>query len=140
MKELIQLFESEAKHGLYQMLPPELIKKYPKLQKNSYSRRLDDKRYEWFAEKINFSNKKIIDIGANIGYFSFRLYKEKNAKITTYEPNKKHNEAISKVKKELNINENFSNIAKGIDKAVTNKHSIKNSPLFFSIYLRYNYT
>ncbi len=44
-----------------------------------------------------------MDIGANIGYFSFRLASEKNALITIYEPHDQHIKAIESIKSILGI-------------------------------------
>lgn len=98
MEDIKAYLLSQSKHGLYQMLPPTLIKKMPELEKFSFSRRLDDKRYEWFSEKLDFDGKRVMDIGGNIGYFSFRLASEKNAHLTIYEPQEQHIKAIESIK------------------------------------------
>lgn len=105
MEDIKAYLLSQSKHGLYQMLPPSLIKEMPELEKFSFSRRLDDKRYEWFSNKLDFAGKKVMDIGANIGYFSFRLALEKNARITIYEPHQQHIKAIEAIKTILDIPE-----------------------------------
>lgn len=103
MKDIKAYLLSQTKHGLYQMLPPSLIKKMPELMEFSFSRRLDDKRYNWFSEKLDYSGKKVMDIGGNIGYFSFRLADEKKAQMIIYEPHEKHIEAVESIKSILNI-------------------------------------
>jgi uncharacterized protein DUF1698 len=113
MDEITSLLTSQSKHGNYQMLPPALVKKVPSLQKFSNSKRLDDKRYDWISQKINFKNKHILDIGANIGYFSLRFASEKNAYITMYEPQKQHAKAIHKITRLLDI-ENADIVNEGI--------------------------
>jgi 2-polyprenyl-3-methyl-5-hydroxy-6-metoxy-1,4-benzoquinol methylase len=77
LNKLISLLSSKSKHGNYQMLPPQLLNKLPELKQYSHTRRLDDKRYEWIVNNIDLSKKSIIDIGANVGYFSIRFASEK---------------------------------------------------------------
>ena len=105
MDELVRLLTSQSKHGLYQTLPPELIKRYPALKKYSYTKRVDTERYDWFSRKIDFSGKHVIDVGANIGFFSFRLNKDFNCKNTLYEINEMHCKAINMIRQELQIDE-----------------------------------
>jgi len=133
-KHLEQLLISQSKHGNYQMLPTVLINKIPELGKYSQSRRFDDRRYQWFSEKLNFTNKSVLDIGANIGYFSFRLAIEKNAKVTAYEPYLKHFDAIKSIKTILELyDDQITPINKGVE-----LNDIENLPeqdivLFFNV-------
>jgi len=116
MKQLENLLLSAGKHGLYQMLPEQLIAKYPELRKYSHTDRIDNKRYDWFSTKLDFRNKKIIDIGANIGYFSFRLNLEKNTTNITYEPFEQHFTAINEIRNLLQIDNNkFITENSGVD-------------------------
>ncbi len=103
MEEIKAYLLSQTKHGLYQMLPPSLIAKVPELEKFSFTGRFDDKRFDWFSNKLDFDGKKVMDIGANIGYFSFRLSSEKNALLTIYEPHQPHIKAIESIKSVLKI-------------------------------------
>jgi len=106
MEDIKAYLLSQTKHGLYQNLPPSLLKQMPELEKFSFSRRLDDKRFNWFSDKLDFDGKKVMDIGANIGYFSFRLNTEKNAALTIYEPHTEHIRAIESIKSILQITDN----------------------------------
>jgi len=115
MSKLVDLLISESKHGSYQTLPPELITKIPNLKKYSFSKRFDKQRYDWFSKTIDFRNKKVLDIGANVGYFSFCLNHDYNCENYAYEINKKHVEAISLIKEELDIyDERFRCVNQGV--------------------------
>lgn len=103
MENLKSYLLNQSKHGLYQMLPPELLKQHPEFKKFSFNRRLDDKRYDWFSNTLDFEGKNVLDIGGNIGYFSFRLNMEKNSTITIYEPHTPHINAIEAIKSVLQI-------------------------------------
>lgn len=104
-EKIRELLSSQAKHGCYQMIPPDLLFKMPELIKYNFSIRLDDRRYNWFSGKLDFAGRKVMDIGANIGYFAFRLTSEKKAIITAYEPYKSHADAIATIQKIIEIEE-----------------------------------
>ncbi|MBT8507874.1 hypothetical protein AZH53_05535 [Methanomicrobiaceae archaeon CYW5] len=115
LEDIRKLLDARSKHGHYQMLPPALINIEPTLSRFSHSRRLDNERYEWFSKKINFKNKRILDIGANIGYFSFRLATEMQGNLTTYEPFIDHSIAIDTCKRILGLDDNsFNNVNQGV--------------------------
>lgn len=134
LEELRKLLETKSKHGNYQMLPPALLDLDPALSSYSHSRRLDSQRYDWFSEKLNFENKSILDIGANVGYFSFRLATEKNAKITTYEPFNEHSIAIDRCKRILGIgDEKFRNVNLGVSLADLDNLEKFDVVLFFNV-------
>jgi hypothetical protein len=134
-KQLIQFLKSESKHGNYQYLPPKLVEVYPELEElNVNNMRLDDKRYEYFTQKLSFQNKRVTDIGANIGYFSFRLATEFNSHVTTYEPNSAHYQAINAISSILSLNTSqITNINEGIDFNAIDKLSETDILLFFNV-------
>lgn len=103
MDRLLKYAKTAGKHGLYQTLPPELLRCRPELKTASFSRRLDSRRYDWFSSRVDFRNKRVVDIGANIGYFSFRLVSEFGATVTAYEPFPAHHETIQLIKSQLSI-------------------------------------
>lgn len=115
LDELKELLITKSKHGNYGMLPPALLKVDPSLSPYSNSNRLDQQRYDWFSKKINFEGKKLLDIGANIGYFSLRLATEHNTIITAYEPFEPHARSIELSKRILGLTDNeFTIINKGV--------------------------
>jgi len=115
LDELKELLITKSKHGNYEMLPPALLKVDPTLSLYSNSSRLDRQRYDWFSNKINFEGKKLLDIGANIGYFSLRLATEHNAIVTAYEPFEPHSRCIELSKRILNLTDDeFTVLNEGI--------------------------
>ena len=116
IQELKNLLETETKHGNYQTLPPALLNLDSSLDKYSPKiEKLDIQRYKWITSKIDFKEKKVLDIGGNIGYFSLRLATEKDARVTIYEPFEKHSRLIDIGKKLLNLSDQkLINIKKGI--------------------------
>lgn len=115
LDELKELLITKSKHGNYEMLPPALLKFDPSLSSYSNSVRLDQQRYDWFSNKINFEGRNLLDIGANIGYFSLRLATEHNATVTAYEPFKPHSQCIELSKKILNLTDDqFKVVNEGV--------------------------
>lgn len=95
-KKLIELLKEESKHSGYQMLPPCLVEVMGEAPAGLVGdKRQDASRYDWFNCKWDSSVNSIIDIGANLGYFSFRALKDFNVKINAYEPYEPHAEAMS---------------------------------------------
>jgi hypothetical protein len=78
--------QRDCQHGNYQEIPPsipvhlrERLPDYPKT-------RLDSARYNWLDSYGVFTSKRILEIGANLGYFSIRAASERNARAVAYEP------------------------------------------------------
>jgi len=83
------LYETTSKHSNYQVLP-EVLETIIKPGTLSVKSRFEKERLEYISSKVNFINKKVLDIGGNTGYFSFELAKLKAAHIDYYEGNKTH--------------------------------------------------
>lgn len=102
--EFLSHLQVEGKHGQYQLLPPALVDQYPQLRQLPYHNiRLDDKRYDYFSRKLVLDHQKVTDIGANIGYFSFRLMTEKSCRVIVYEPFQAHATIIEEIQALLAI-------------------------------------
>ncbi|MBS2098745.1 DUF1698 domain-containing protein [Carboxylicivirga linearis] len=115
VEQLLSYIQSNGKHGLYQLLPPALINKYEQLKTLPYKNvRLDDQRFDYFTSKLDFTKANITDIGANIGYFSFRLATEKQCSVNLYEPYIQHYKALKVIEELLNIQKNCNIYNKGI--------------------------
>ncbi len=104
-KKLIELLKEESKHSGYQMLPPCLVEVMGEAPAGLVGdKRQDASRYDWFNCKWDSSVNSIIDIGANLGYFSFRALKDFNVKINAYEPYEPHAEAMSIIRELCGFN------------------------------------
>lgn len=115
LDKLNELLITKSKHGNYEMLPPALLKVEPALSTYSSSNRLDQQRYDWFSNKINLEGKNLLDIGANIGYFSLRLATEHNTVVPAYEPFEPHSRCIELSKRILNLTDDeFTVLNEGI--------------------------
>ncbi len=117
LSDFLKYITSDGKHGFYQLFPPALINKFPDLKKLPYDTiRLDDKRYDYITKSIDVKGLRVTDIGANIGYFSFRLATEMHCEVLMYEPYKDHFKAIKEIKSMLNLNDKMVRVENmGID-------------------------
>lgn len=135
LSNFMSYIQSEGKHGLYQLFPPVLVKKYPELQNLPYnSMRLDDKRYDFLVRSIDLIGLRVTDIGSNIGYFSFRLATEKACKVLMYEPYADHFKAIGEIRNLLNLDEKVVEIRnEGVDLDAINALESTDVILLFNV-------
>lgn len=104
---LITLIKGTTKHGNYQQLPPTLP---PEILSQVYhynSVRLESARFEWLDSHSVFKNKKILEIGANTGYFSIRAASERGSRSIAYEPDPKLAEAMRTISRMCNTDNNI---------------------------------
>ncbi len=96
----------------YQGLPEFIFDKIPELRNLKYKRNqinLDFSRYKWLKENLNYEVSSVLDIGANLGYFSFSLANDLNVKVDLYEPYKTYYEvsknlcSLIKFNKKMNL-------------------------------------
>lgn len=87
--ELLRLYEENSKHSNYQLLPPALsgILSPKDIKVKS---RFEAERFAFIKAHLNFSNKTVIDIGGNSGYFSFEAVAEGATSVTLREGNQAH--------------------------------------------------
>lgn len=104
--ELKKLLGADGKHSFYQMLPPCFPVQGPAPVPGS-TPRLDNCRFEYLRDRlpISLAGEKVIDIGANIGYFTFRLACEQGANVLAYEPYSPHARAIELIREGCGLGE-----------------------------------
>ncbi|MFL2755934.1 MAG: hypothetical protein ACJ0BE_01575 [Dehalococcoidia bacterium] len=82
----------------YQELPPCVLNRLNEIDLPfDYQRAqlpLDSSRYSWIISNVDTNNLNVIDIGANLGYFSIRLASEANANVHAYEALKEYAKSI----------------------------------------------
>lgn len=96
--KLIELHKKNTKHSNYQILPNALVNILDKTQLKIHSRH-ESERMIYFVSKVSFENKKILDIGANTGYFTFESIDAGASSVVVYEGNKNHAEFITEASK-----------------------------------------
>jgi hypothetical protein len=98
-EELISLLQRKSKHAGYQMLPPCLEGAIGKSIKGLSGRKGHDvSRYEWFKSRCGSLSGPVLDIGANLGYFSFRIIQDFKVKVVAYEPYGPHSRILSLIR------------------------------------------
>lgn len=95
IENLKELIRGTTRHGNYQQLPPcvpqEILAEFTDYK----TIRLDEARFDWLASYKIFDHKSIVEIGANLGYFSLRAVSERGATSIAYEADSKLVEAIN---------------------------------------------
>jgi len=88
---LAELYHEESKHSQYQSLPECLKKVFPCLPKKT---KWERERLNYIDKILDFSGKKVLDIGGNTGYFSFEAIERGASYVDYYEGNQTHAEFV----------------------------------------------
>lgn len=102
MKKLKTLYNNVSKHSNYQVLPKSLINLSLDLSQNI--NRFEEERFNFAKEYLDFNNSKILDIGANTGYFSITSMENGALSCECIEGNSDHIEFITEASRHLNFN------------------------------------
>ena len=107
LDKLEKLYMKQSKHSNYQVLPRSL-RNY--LYNNSIETksRYEFERLSFINQKLDFKNKKILDIGANTGFFSFESLEIGAAHVLSYEGNATHADFINVAAKFLNFEDRLT--------------------------------
>ena len=97
-ENLVALYEKNSKHSNYQILP-EVLKEYLDQDKLNINSRYEKERMQYFKSKVLFKNKKLLDIGANTGYFTFESVDAGVSQALVYEGNTNHSKFIEEASK-----------------------------------------
>ncbi len=89
IEQLKELYMESSKHSNYQSVPFNLKKILPQEQITTESR-YDEARLKYISSKIDFANKKILDIGGNTGFFTFEALRAGAEHVDYYEGNSTH--------------------------------------------------
>ncbi|MEQ9994801.1 class I SAM-dependent methyltransferase [Pectobacterium versatile] len=104
---LISLIEKNGKHTAYQSLP-RMVKDV--IGDNVYhvGSKADECRFDYIKSKINFHDKKILDIGCNLGYFTFSAIDCGARHVVAYEGFTSHADFVSAVSSMLELEDRIS--------------------------------
>jgi SAM-dependent methyltransferase len=106
IKALKDMYASTSKHSNYQILPTELEKYITNDDINVVTRN-EEIRLEYFLENVEISNKKILDIGGNTGYFTFEFLKNGALELEYYEGNEEHAKFVELAARVLEYEDNL---------------------------------
>jgi SAM-dependent methyltransferase len=107
LKKLKEIAKQKSKHSDYQILHPSISKIINDAGYSPKGRR-EKERFDYFIEKFSVNDLRILDIGANTGYFSFASIEDGAKFITVYEGNKSHSEFIELASKVINVSEKIN--------------------------------
>ncbi len=88
------LYETNTKHSNYQILP-QALKGILEEKELKIKSRFERERMKYFSSKVDFKDKKVLDIGANTGYFSFEVIDAGAKEVVVFEGDKKHAQFIN---------------------------------------------
>lgn len=91
LHKLKSLYLKESKHSHYQILSDELTEMIG-IGKSQNRTRYEKERLDFILAKLSVSNKTILDIGGNTGYFTTELIRRGAASVHYVEGNKSHAE------------------------------------------------
>lgn len=84
---LLDLWHSTGKHGVYQQLPHFLSRDFGGIEAPIDERwRGDRSRLDYLRTRLDFKGLRVVDIGANTGFFSLTLAHDDQAQVTAVEP------------------------------------------------------
>lgn len=101
IKNLISLLAARSKHSEYQEIFPEL-KKILGIQEMVVNGR-ENSRWNFMLENFNWHGARVIDIGANTGYFSMAAIQAQAKEVLAIEGNVEHAQFIRSAAKMLNF-------------------------------------
>lgn len=115
-KNLVSLYQKSSKHSNYQAIPPSLSTLLPKERLQIESRH-ESARWEFIDSHCTLNRKKIVDIGGNTGYFSFRSIEAGAESVCLIEGNEAHAEFVRQAAKSLGISERLAVLNQYLDLA-----------------------
>ena len=107
IEQLIALYAKNSKHSNYQILSNKLSNIIDKKDITVFSR-YEKERLEYILKNINITDKTILDIGGNSGFFSFEMIEAGAKHVLYYEGNNEHSEFVKLSAKILKVNDKVS--------------------------------
>ncbi len=112
LKRLKELYEKGSKHSNYQIIS-KVLQEFITTEDVKVTSRYEYERLSYMLSNINVENKKILDIGANTGFFSFEFLENNAQKVESIEGNLHHAEfikvAATLLNKEITVRNEYFN-------------------------------
>lgn len=102
MDKLQKLYDITSKHSHYQKLPKSVTDLVGEVKQEI--NRYEFERLDYITSNIELTNKAILDIGANTGFFSVSSIENGANSVDVYEGDKSHADFISDISNVLNLN------------------------------------
>lgn len=104
--QLKQLVQKQSKHSDYQALHPSISTLISKKEYRPLGK-AELQRQRYMCALHNFYGKKILDIGANTGYFTFAALEAGADHVQAYEGNSEHASFIAQAAEIINLRKNI---------------------------------
>lgn len=88
------LYGKTTKHSHYQIMPDFLAELVDPSTLNKKHSRYEKERMAYFTRHLDFGGKKVLDVGANTGFFSFGSVSAGASKVVAVEGNAEHAEFL----------------------------------------------
>jgi Predicted rRNA methylase len=105
---LVDLYQKNSKHSGYQILP-KALKTLIQEDVKQFISRFEQERLDWLLSQIDFSGKRVLDIGGNTGFFTFEAIEAGAQKVVYVEGNSNHADFVLKAKNILGLNVDVRN-------------------------------
>ncbi len=102
-EDLRRLYYDASKHSAYQSVPEFVEAELGFTVPLDHNWRSDKPRYEYLVNHLDFRGRRVIDIGANTGYFTLNLARTYGARVVAYEANPNHCEIIERIVEEFGV-------------------------------------
>ncbi|MDE7313830.1 MAG: methyltransferase domain-containing protein [Eubacterium sp.] len=107
VEQLESLYMQAGRHAYYQVLP-RLLEGILHGENIKTKSRWERERLTYMKRHIDFSGKRVLDIGGNTGYFTFELLEEGAEHVDYYEGNRAHAEFVRTAAKVLKKEDKLS--------------------------------
>lgn len=100
--QLKKLYMESSKHSNYQILP-NCLKDILKENELNIKSRQEQERFDYICKHLDFTKKKVLDIGGNTGFFSFESITAGASHVDYYEGNTTHAAFVQMASEVLNL-------------------------------------
>jgi len=107
LTDLIRLYHAPGKHSGYQRLPPSLASIFSASEPGFHGR-YEEERLAFVLSTLELSNRSVIDIGGNLGYFSFEALRLGATSVSYFDGNTQHAEFVKKAGSFLGFDKSLS--------------------------------
>lgn len=98
------LYQRDSKHSSYQQVHP-MVSPLLGSKEDLPIGKLEAQRQQFFARQVDYAGARVLDIGANTGYFSFAAVHAGAAEVDCYEGNLPHAEFVRSAAAELDLSD-----------------------------------
>lgn len=106
LKDRLKSESNSGKHAQYQILPTVLAQLLGK-DTHKPSSRYEQERFDYISQNVDFIDKSVVDIGCNMGFFSFSAAHCGAKKVICYEGTVPHAEFVQDCANVLNMDTTF---------------------------------